>query len=119
MHYALQFFELSNFHTHLKLRSLRPPGTKIRAIPYGYGYNLVSLPNYFFEIMIWLTICVLTNSIAGTFVRSPSFQKEIYILLQLGFLPSAELYRWSYGRSRSTRTTKKNLAKSIHQGGRP
>ncbi|KAF9532708.1 3-oxo-5-alpha-steroid 4-dehydrogenase-domain-containing protein [Crepidotus variabilis] len=59
------YAELSNLHTHLKVRSLRPPGSTKRAIPYGYGFNLVSLPNYFFEIIAWTTISVMTNSAAA------------------------------------------------------
>ncbi|KAF5359573.1 hypothetical protein D9756_002998 [Leucocoprinus leucothites] len=59
------FAELSNFHTHMTLRSLRPPGTRIRAIPHGYGFSFVSCPNYFFEIMGWTVVAVMTNSIAA------------------------------------------------------
>ncbi|KAF5341829.1 hypothetical protein D9611_001359 [Ephemerocybe angulata] len=61
------FAEVSNFHTHLTLRNLRPAGTKKRAIPAGYGFNLVSFPNYFFEILGWVVISVMTNSIASHF----------------------------------------------------
>ncbi|KAL9714458.1 Very-long-chain enoyl-CoA reductase [Leucoagaricus gongylophorus] len=59
------FAELSNFHTHMTLRSLRPPGTRTRAIPHGYGFSFVSCPNYFFEILAWSVIAVITNSIAA------------------------------------------------------
>ena len=44
------FAELSNLQTHLTLRNLRPAGTKQRNIPRGYGFDLVSCPNYFFEV---------------------------------------------------------------------
>ena len=57
---------MSNLHTHLALRSLRPEGTRKRAIPHGYGFNLVSCPNYFFEILGWAVIAVMTGSISGT-----------------------------------------------------
>ena len=40
------FAEVSNGLVHVTLRNLRPPGTKKRAIPYGYGFDLVSCPNY-------------------------------------------------------------------------
>ena len=62
---TLQFAEMSNLHTHLTLRSLRPEGTRKRAIPNGYGFDLVSCPNYFFEILGWAVIAVMTGSIAG------------------------------------------------------
>jgi very-long-chain enoyl-CoA reductase len=28
-------------------------------------FNFVSFPNYFFEILSWTLVCVMTNSIAG------------------------------------------------------
>jgi len=59
------FCELSNLQTHLTLRSLRPAGSRERGIPHGYGFGLVSLPNYFFEILGWLTIVVMTGSWAA------------------------------------------------------
>ncbi|RDB17573.1 hypothetical protein Hypma_001143 [Hypsizygus marmoreus] len=59
------FAELSNLHTHLTLRSLRPFDTRTRAIPYGYGFTYVSAPNYFFETIAWLVICVMTGSVAA------------------------------------------------------
>ncbi|TFK73259.1 hypothetical protein BDN72DRAFT_213988 [Pluteus cervinus] len=58
------FAEVSNFHTHLTLRSLRPAGSRVRNIPYGYGFNLVSCPNYFFETLGWFFVSVMTGSIS-------------------------------------------------------
>jgi len=57
------FAELSNLHTHLTLRSLRPANSRTRAVPFGYGFTFVSCPNYFFEIIEWATIAVMTGSI--------------------------------------------------------
>ncbi|KAI7868609.1 3-oxo-5-alpha-steroid 4-dehydrogenase-domain-containing protein [Spinellus fusiger] len=54
--------EVSNFITHVTLRQLRPPGTRVRAIPFGYGFDLVSCPNYFFETVGWTSLCFLTIS---------------------------------------------------------
>ncbi|KAG5353309.1 hypothetical protein C0989_008294 [Termitomyces sp. Mn162] len=59
------FAELSNLHTHLTLRSLRPANSRVRAIPHGYGFSLISCPNYFFETLAWTVITVMTGSIAG------------------------------------------------------
>ncbi|KAJ1814514.1 3-oxo-5a-steroid 4- dehydrogenase, partial [Coemansia sp. RSA 2599] len=47
------FAELSNLMTHITLRNLRPPGTRVRRIPYGYGFDIVSCPNYLFESIAW------------------------------------------------------------------
>ncbi|ORY70636.1 3-oxo-5-alpha-steroid 4-dehydrogenase-domain-containing protein [Leucosporidium creatinivorum] len=54
------FGQISNLITHLNLRSLRPPGTRTRAIPRGYGFDLVSCPNYFFETIVWVAFTFLT-----------------------------------------------------------
>ncbi|KAG1738438.1 3-oxo-5-alpha-steroid 4-dehydrogenase-domain-containing protein [Suillus paluster] len=59
------FSEISNLITHIKLRTLRPAGSRKRAIPQGYGFNLVSFPNYFFEFLGWLVIAALTGSYAA------------------------------------------------------
>ncbi|KAG6895296.1 hypothetical protein C0992_002095 [Termitomyces sp. T32_za158] len=59
------FAEFSNLYTHLNLRSLRPPNSRVRAIPYGYGFSLVSCPNYFFETLSWTVVAMMTGSIAG------------------------------------------------------
>jgi very-long-chain enoyl-CoA reductase len=47
------------------LSNLRTPGTKERKIPYGYGFGLVSCPNYLFEAMAWGSIVLLTQSWAA------------------------------------------------------
>ncbi|KAI3636752.1 hypothetical protein MIR68_005019 [Amoeboaphelidium protococcarum] len=62
--------ELSNLSTHLTLRNLRPPGTKVRKIPYGYGFDFpfnVSCPNYFFEAVAWVAFTAFTRSYAAAF----------------------------------------------------
>lgn len=64
--FSFQFAELSNLHTHLTVRALRPAGSRKRGIPYGYGFNLVSFPNYFFETLAWGVICVMSGSVGGT-----------------------------------------------------
>ncbi|TFK27845.1 hypothetical protein FA15DRAFT_754029 [Coprinopsis marcescibilis] len=59
------YAEFSNFLAHYTLRNLRPPGTRKRGIPRGYPFNLISCPNYFFEIVAWSVIAGLTNSVTG------------------------------------------------------
>jgi len=59
------FAELSNLSAHLTVRNLRPSGSKKRAIPHGYGFGLVSFPNYFFETVAWSAVACMTGSWAA------------------------------------------------------
>lgn len=59
------YAEISNFVTHLNLALLRTTDTKRYVIPYGYGFNLVSCPNYFFESLGWFAYAVLVGNWAA------------------------------------------------------
>jgi very-long-chain enoyl-CoA reductase len=59
--------ELGNLSTHYTLRNLRRPGSKDRGIPRGIGFNLVTCPNYMFEVMAWVGIWLVNWSLS-TFV---------------------------------------------------
>ncbi|KAI9136359.1 3-oxo-5-alpha-steroid 4-dehydrogenase-domain-containing protein [Paraphysoderma sedebokerense] len=72
------FGEISNFITHLTLRNLRPPGTTVRKIPRGYGFDLVSCPNYFFETVAWIGFCLITRSWAALFFTAVAFA-QMYV----------------------------------------
>jgi very-long-chain enoyl-CoA reductase len=54
-----------NFKTHVILRHLRPEGSTVRHIPKGFGFDLISCPNYFFEITSWLCVTYLSGSFFG------------------------------------------------------
>lgn len=56
------FAELSNLKTHLILSRLRNEDAKKYVIPYGYGFNWVSSPNYFFESLSWLAYALLVGN---------------------------------------------------------
>jgi very-long-chain enoyl-CoA reductase len=56
------FGELSNLHTHMTLSSLRSTGGTERGIPKGYGFNLVTCPNYLFETISWIGVLLVTKS---------------------------------------------------------
>ncbi|ANB13440.1 trans-2-enoyl-CoA reductase (NADPH) TSC13 [Sugiyamaella lignohabitans] len=56
------FAELANYRTHVILSNLRTTGSTERKIPYGFGFNLVSCPNYFFESVGWLAIFLLSQN---------------------------------------------------------
>ncbi|KAJ3061896.1 3-oxo-5a-steroid 4- dehydrogenase [Podochytrium sp. JEL0797] len=59
------YAEGSNFVTHKILADLRPPGSRARKIPFGYGFNFVSCPNYSFEIMGWIAVTLMCGSWAS------------------------------------------------------
>ncbi|KAG4029292.1 hypothetical protein MFRU_016g00490 [Monilinia fructicola] len=56
------FGELSNLKTHLTLSNLRSPGGTERGIPQGYGFSMVTCPNYFFETLAWIGMILVTKS---------------------------------------------------------
>ncbi|KAI5295476.1 3-oxo-5a-steroid 4- dehydrogenase, partial [Ascosphaera acerosa] len=53
--------ELANFNCHLALKNLRKPGSNAREIPRGFGFDVVTCPNYFFEIVAWLGIWLVSG----------------------------------------------------------
>ncbi|KAL8890064.1 MAG: hypothetical protein Q9215_002745 [Flavoplaca cf. flavocitrina] len=57
--------ELGNLNTHVVLRSLRSTGGNERGIPHGFGFGLVTCPNYMFETLAWIGICGVTWSLAS------------------------------------------------------
>jgi very-long-chain enoyl-CoA reductase len=59
------FGQVSNFIVHLNLASLRSTGGTERKVPTGYGFNLVTCPNYMFELISWTGILLVSKS-AGT-----------------------------------------------------
>ncbi|KAI5961174.1 TSC13 [Candida pseudojiufengensis] len=56
------FAEFSNFKTHSILSELRDKDPKKYVIPYGYGFDLVSCPNYFFESLSWFAYALLVGN---------------------------------------------------------
>lgn len=54
--------ELSNLKTHVALSNLRNKDSKAYVIPYGFGFDLVSCPNYFFESLGWIVYSILVGN---------------------------------------------------------
>jgi len=65
--------ETGNLVIHLALRDLRPKGSTERKIPFPTGnpftnlFNLVSCPNYTYEVTSWIAFAVMTQNV-GTIV---------------------------------------------------
>lgn len=73
--------ELSNAYTHIILKNLRPAGTKIRKIPRGFAFELVSCPNYFFEFVAWSAFTVLTlNPASALFAAVSTAQMFVWAI---------------------------------------
>lgn len=73
--------ELSNAYTHIILKNLRPAGSKVRKIPRGFAFELVSCPNYFFEFVAWAAFTVLTlNPASALFAAVSTAQMFVWAL---------------------------------------
>nr|CAG4648047.1 EOG090X097L [Moina brachiata]SVE93114.1 EOG090X097L [Moina brachiata] len=77
--------ELGNFSIHYALRNLRPPGTKERRIPQATSdpftrlFNLVSCPNYTYEVAGWISFTVMTQCLpAGLFAFAGFYQMAVW-----------------------------------------
>lgn len=54
--------EVANLYSHYVLANLRPKGTTQRGIPQGFGFSLVTCPNYMWEAVAWTGISMVTRS---------------------------------------------------------
>ena len=57
--------EWMNYDAHVRLKNLRPPGTKKRGIPKGQLFDFVSCANYFWEISGWFWFSLMTSTATG------------------------------------------------------
>lgn len=86
-------FELLNLQTHLVLRNLRARGSKVRGIPNGWGFNYVSCANYMWEILAWMSFCIMINCLTG------------WIFL---IAASLQMFEWALKKHRNYRKEFKN-----------
>ncbi|XP_011199671.2 very-long-chain enoyl-CoA reductase [Bactrocera dorsalis] len=84
---AFAICEIGNFSVHIALRNLRPPGTKVRRIPVPDGnlftklFNLVSCPNYTYEIGSWVAFSLMTQCLpAMLFAFAGAYQMTVWAL---------------------------------------
>jgi len=74
------FGQVGNLRIHKYLSGLRKPGETERKLPQGFTFNLVTCPNYMFEVIAWAGIIVTT--------RSPSL---------IFFISIGMYYMWTWG----------------------
>lgn len=82
------FGEVGNALVHLHLSSLRSAGGTERQIPSGYGFSLVTCPNYMFEILSW----------AGVIIVSRDWTVALFIAIG-----AAQMYAWARGKEAAYR----------------
>lgn len=84
---AFLFCEIGNLSVHIALRNLRPPGTKVRKIPVADAnpltklFDLVSCPNYTYEIGSWVSFSIMTSCLpAMLFAIAGAYQMTMWAL---------------------------------------
>lgn len=82
------FGETGNALVHLYLASLRSPGGTERRIPTGYGFGLVTCPNYMYEILAWVGVVITSRDWA------------VALFITVG---AAQMYVWAHGKERAYR----------------
>jgi very-long-chain enoyl-CoA reductase len=75
---AFALFEFMNLMCHITLRNLRKPGSTDRGIPKGWGFDLVSCANYFWESLCWLAFAIQAQSIGG---NVPIISQKSFVFL--------------------------------------
>lgn len=54
--------EYANYLTHVNLSQIRDKDPKSYQIPYGFGFDLVTCPNYLFEILAFVGMTILSGN---------------------------------------------------------
>lgn len=73
--------ELGNLNAHITLANLRTGDSKAYHIPYGFGFQWVTCPNYFFESLGWVFYSLLVgNWSAWVFLIVGSVQMYFWAL---------------------------------------
>ena len=106
--------EMGNFSIHWALRCLRPAGSKVRKIPVSTGnpltclFNVVSCPNYTYEIGAWICFSIMTQCVPGTPKRFLGkvwfFNNLLFFVAGLFTLAGAyQMIVWALGKHRNYR----------------
>ncbi|KAM3864134.1 very-long-chain enoyl-CoA reductase-like [Diretmus argenteus] len=77
--YVFLFCQVGNFSIHVALRNLKPPGSRVKKIPYAtknpftWIFFLVSCPNYTYEVGTWIGFTVMTQCVPVAFFTLVGF----------------------------------------------
>ncbi|KAK5997985.1 putative enoyl reductase [Cladobotryum mycophilum] len=82
------FGEIGNALVHLYLSTLRSSGGTERKIPFGYGFGLVTCPNYMYEVLSWVGIITASRD------------WSVILFIAIG---AAQMYVWAKGKERAYR----------------
>ncbi|KAH6990641.1 steroid alpha reductase family protein [Ilyonectria sp. MPI-CAGE-AT-0026] len=82
------FSETGNALVHRYLSSLRSTGGTERKIPVGYGFSLVTCPNYMFEVLSWVGIILVSRD------------WTVALFIAIG---AAQMFDWAKGKERAYR----------------
>ena len=82
------FGQVANARVHFYLKSLRKHGETERRLPAGYGFGLVTCPNYMWEVIAWLGAILITKSVSIV----------IYICIGTYYM-----YTWGVGKEKAYR----------------
>lgn len=72
--------EVCNLIAHINLRNLRPEGLTERRVPKGFPlFDRVTSPNYMFEIIAWIGMCLVSRSYGcAVFLFVAAFQMALW-----------------------------------------
>ncbi|KAF4343680.1 enoyl reductase [Fusarium beomiforme] len=82
------FSEFMNALVHQYLSSLRSTGGTERKIPVGYGFGIVTCPNYLYEVLAWIGVIIVSRD------------WSVALFISIG---AAQMISWAKGKERAYR----------------
>jgi very-long-chain enoyl-CoA reductase len=82
------FGEFMNALVHRYLSTLRSTGGTERKIPVGYGFGIVTCPNYLYEVLAWIGIIIVSRD------------WTVAVFISIG---AAQMISWAKGKERAYR----------------
>lgn len=95
--------EIGNFSCHMAFKNMRPAGSTVRVIPmpnsnpFTLMFNLVSCPNYTYEVISWIGFTIMTQTFMGGLFT---------------FVGAAQMLQWALGKHRNYKKEFKDYPKN-------